>query len=101
MEAVTSDGGNHTASVWWLSPDIILNGLISGPDKADPGIVNPVQVRFHRKGAESNCIFPGSESITVQNTLEEHLLPFPSVLYPQLLVVLLDLKISCSNPAWD
>jgi hypothetical protein len=66
MEAVSGDGGAHTANVWWLSPDIILNGPVSGPDKADPGQINPVQVRFHRKGAASNCIFPGSESATVE-----------------------------------
>ncbi|HKO63539.1 MAG TPA: hypothetical protein VJV03_20410 [Pyrinomonadaceae bacterium] len=66
MEASAGDGGVHNSPVWWLSPDIILTGPVSGPDKADPGQVNPVSVKFHRKGAESNCIFPGSESITVE-----------------------------------
>jgi hypothetical protein len=67
MEAISGDGGAHNASdVWWLSPDIILTGPASGLDNADPGQVNPVQVRFHKKAADSNCNFPGDESITVQ-----------------------------------
>lgn len=65
-EAVAGDGGVHTSQVWWLSPDIDLTGPVSGPDKADPGQVNPVQVSFHRKSAESGCIFSGAESITVE-----------------------------------
>ena len=66
MEAVSGDGGNHNASVWWLSPDIVLNGPTSGPDKADPGVVNPVQVKFHRLPDESNCVFSGGEAMTVE-----------------------------------
>ena len=67
MEAVPGDGGAHNASgVWWLSPDINLTGPVSGPDKADPGQNNPVQVKFHRKAASTGCVFPGAESITVQ-----------------------------------
>lgn len=66
MESVTGDGGVHNANVWWLSPDIILNGPVSGPDKADPGQNNPVQVRFHRKGANSDCTFPGAEALNVE-----------------------------------
>jgi hypothetical protein len=66
MEAVSGDGGVHNANVWWLSPDIVLNGPVSGPDKADPGQVNSVDVNFHRKGAESNCSFPGAESLIVE-----------------------------------
>lgn len=66
MEAVTGDGGNHTAAVWWLSPDIVLNGPTSGPDKADPGVSNPVEVKFHRKTDESNCMSSGGESMTVE-----------------------------------
>ncbi len=66
MEAAAGDGGSHTANVFWLSPDITLTGPVSGPDKADPGQVNPVSVKFHRKGDESNCVFPGAESITVE-----------------------------------
>ena len=66
MESVTGDGGVHNANVWWLSPDIILNGPQSGPDKADPGQINPVEVKFHRKGVESDCTFPGAESLTVE-----------------------------------
>ena len=67
MEAISGDGGNHNpAAVWWLSPDILLTGPVSGPDNADPGQVNPVEVKFHRKPASSNCHTPGDESITVQ-----------------------------------
>jgi len=67
MEAISGDGGVHNPNdVWWLSPDISLVGPISGLDKADPGQVNPVQVKFHRKAAASNCVFPGSESLTVE-----------------------------------
>ena len=67
MEAISGDGGTHNPNgTWWLSPDIALVGPISGPDKADPGQVNPVQVNFHRKSAASNCVFSGAESITVE-----------------------------------
>ena len=67
MEAVSGDGGTHNPSgTWWLSPDIVLTGPVSGPDHADPGQINPVQVKFHRKAAASNCNFPGDESLTVQ-----------------------------------
>jgi hypothetical protein len=67
MEATSGDGGTHNPNgTWWLSPDISLVGPTSGPDKADPGQVNPVQVNFHRKAAQSNCVFSGGESITVE-----------------------------------
>lgn len=66
MEAVSGDGGVHNANVWWLSPDIVLNGPVSGPDKADPGQVNSIDVNFHRKGDTSNCTFPGDEAVTVE-----------------------------------
>lgn len=66
MESVSGDGGVHNANVWWLSPDIVLNGPVSGSDKADPGQVNSVDVSFHRKEALSKCIFPGAESVTVE-----------------------------------
>ena len=67
IEAVSGDNGTHNASgVWWLSPDINLTGPASGPDAADPGQVNPVKIRFHRKSAASNCLFPGDESISVE-----------------------------------
>jgi hypothetical protein len=66
MESVTGDGGVHNANVWWLSPDIILNGPVSGPDKADPGQNNPVQIRFHRKPDSSNCMFTGAEALNVE-----------------------------------
>jgi hypothetical protein len=44
LEAVSGDGGNHTSSVWWLSPDIILNG---GTDQANQSGPNTVDVRIH------------------------------------------------------
>jgi len=67
MEAVSGDGGTHDpAGVWWLSPDILLTGPVSGPDNADPGQVNPVEVKFHRKAANSDCTTPGDESVTVE-----------------------------------
>ena len=67
MEAVPGDGGAHNANgIWWLSPDITLTGPVSGIDHADAGQVNAAQVKFHRKAANSNCQFPGDESLTVQ-----------------------------------
>jgi hypothetical protein len=66
IEAITGDGGNHASNnVWWLSPDITLVGPVSGLEHADAG-PNTIKIRFHRKGAGSNCQFPGDESITVQ-----------------------------------
>src|SRR6266481_5922870 len=65
MEAISGDGGVHNPNaVWWLSPDISLAGPVSGADKADPGLVNPVHVKFHRQAGA--CITPGDESISVQ-----------------------------------
>ena len=66
MEATAGDGGVHSASVWWLSPDIVLTGPTSGADKADPGLVNSVDVTVRRKAAESNCIFPGDEQLLAE-----------------------------------
>ena len=67
MEAVSGDGGVHNGGgVWWLSPDVSLTGATSGPDKADPGQHNTVNVTFHRKAAGSDCVFPGAESLTVE-----------------------------------
>ena len=67
MEAVSGDGGTHDpAGTWWLSPDIQLTGPVSGPDNADPGQVNPVVVKFHRRAANSDCQTTGDESIAVQ-----------------------------------
>jgi hypothetical protein len=67
MEAISGDGGAHDPNdVWWLSPDINLTGPVSGPENADAGQVNPVHVKFHRKSADSQCHFPGDESITVE-----------------------------------
>ncbi|MEK6257038.1 MAG: hypothetical protein AABP62_00335 [Planctomycetota bacterium] len=67
MEAISGDGGNQDPnSVWWLSPDINLVGPVSGPENADAGQINPVRVKFHRKSANSNCLFPGDESVSVE-----------------------------------
>lgn len=67
MEAVAGDGGTHNSNgVWWLSPDIKLTGPTSGPDKADPGQSNTVDVTFHRKAADSNCVTSGDESANVE-----------------------------------
>ncbi|HMF57378.1 MAG TPA: hypothetical protein VK619_13630 [Pyrinomonadaceae bacterium] len=67
MEAVTGDGGTHNSNgVWWLSPDIKLTGPTSGLDKADPGQVNTVEVTFHKKASDSNCVTPGDESAVVE-----------------------------------
>src|SRR3989442_11180648 len=67
LEAISGDGGNHNANgVWWLSPDINLVGPVSGPDSADAGQNNPVTVNFHRKPVDSNCNFPGDESLNVE-----------------------------------
>src|SRR6185369_13913786 len=69
MEAIKGDKGIHNSNdVWWLSPDIKLTGHTSGPDKADPGENNTVEVRFHMQAAILNqCILPaGTESISVE-----------------------------------
>jgi hypothetical protein len=68
MEAVAGDGGSHDPNgVWWLSPDITLTGPVSGPDKADPGQNNTVEVTYHRKAATSNCTLPpGTENVTIE-----------------------------------
>jgi hypothetical protein len=67
MESVSGDGGVHNSSgVWWMSPDIMLNGPISGADKADPGQINPVEITFHRKDVTSQCSFPGDEALSVE-----------------------------------
>src|SRR5204863_6132765 len=67
LEAISGDGGVHNAGgVWWLSPDVSLTGATSGPDKADPGQHNAVNVTFHRKAAGSDCLFSGGESLTVE-----------------------------------
>ena len=67
MEAVSGDGGIHDGSgVWWLSPDVELIGAMSGPDKADPGANNTVDVTFHMKAASKPDLPPGTESITIE-----------------------------------
>ena len=66
MEAVSGDGGTHNSGgAWWLSPDIQLNGPASGPDKADPGVANPVDVTLHNKGGDCK-LPPGTESVTIE-----------------------------------
>jgi hypothetical protein len=44
LEAVSGDGGNHNSPIWWLSPDIILNG---GTDQANQSGPNTIDVRIH------------------------------------------------------
>jgi hypothetical protein len=66
MESTAGDGGVHNANVWWLSPDIVLTGPVSGADKADPGQINSVDITIRRKGAESNCAFPGDEQLLAE-----------------------------------
>jgi hypothetical protein len=64
LEAIAGDGGVHDPNgVWWLSPDIQLNGPVSGPDKADPGMTNTVDVTVH--AGANGVVPPGTESITV------------------------------------
>lgn len=66
VEAIPGDGGVHDGNgVWWLSPDLSLNARTSGLDQADAGS-NKIRVKFHRKPVASQCVFPGSESITVE-----------------------------------
>ena len=67
IEAIPGDGGTHNGNaVWWLSPDITLNGPVTGLDNADIGQSNPIKVKIHRKPAASGCHFPGDESVTVE-----------------------------------
>jgi hypothetical protein len=66
MESTSGDGGVHNANVWWLSPDIVLTGPVSGADKADPGQINSVDITIRRKTAESNCLFPGDEQLLAE-----------------------------------
>lgn len=66
MESTSGDGGVHNANVWWLSPDIVLTGPVSGADKADPGQINSVDITIRRKTAESNCSFPGDEQLLAE-----------------------------------
>jgi len=67
MEAISGDGERTMRTMSGGSvPIIALTGPVSGADNADPGQTNPVQVRCHKKAANSNCNFPGDESVTVQ-----------------------------------
>ena len=66
MESTSGDGGVHNANVWWLSPDIVLTGPVSGADKADPGQINSVDITIRRKSEESNCTFPGDEQLLTE-----------------------------------
>jgi hypothetical protein len=66
LEAIAGDNGVHDPNgVWWLSPDIQLTGPTSGPDKADPGAVNTVDVTVHAT-ADGPANPTGAESITVE-----------------------------------
>jgi hypothetical protein len=65
IESVEGDEGIHqTGGVWWLSPDIKLTGATSGPDKADPGETNTVEVFFHMRS--DPCETPFVESLSVE-----------------------------------
>src|SRR3954464_11207349 len=67
IEAQPGDGGHHNShDVWWLSPDISLVGPNTGAGNADSGQTNPITVTFHRKAADSSCVFPGDESLNVE-----------------------------------
>lgn len=50
LEEVSGDGGNHTSTVWWLSPDIILNG---GTYQASASGPNVIEVRIHVQPCEA------------------------------------------------
>jgi hypothetical protein len=66
LEAVSGDGGVHNGGgVFWLSPDIRLTGATSGPDKADPGQHNTIEVTTHQK-AQGTCESVGDESLLVE-----------------------------------
>ena len=66
LEAVSGDGGVHNGGgVFWLSPDVRLTGATSGPDKADPGQHNTIEVTTHQK-AEGTCESVGDESLIVE-----------------------------------
>src|SRR5215831_11891304 len=65
LQAIAGDNGVHNVNgVWWLSPDIQLNGPVSGPDKADPGVANTIDVTIHASATAAP--FPGTESITIE-----------------------------------
>ena len=66
MESTSGDGGVHNCKCLVAKPDIVLNGPISGADKADPGQINSVDVTFHSKPAQTNCLSPGDESLLVE-----------------------------------
>jgi hypothetical protein len=59
MEATSGDNGNHTAPVWWLSPDVDITA--PAPSKATIGQSNTVQLRVHR-----NASCPGSQDAFVE-----------------------------------
>lgn len=67
LEAIAGDGGVHDATgVWWLSPDIQLTGSVSGPDMADPGVDNTVDVTIHSAVGPNRTLPPGTESLTIE-----------------------------------
>jgi hypothetical protein len=64
LEAIAGDNGVHDPNgVFWLSPDIQLTGPTSGPDKADPGADNTVDVTYH--ASANGIVSPGAESLTI------------------------------------
>src|SRR5262245_46569061 len=66
VEAVAGDGGAHNSNgVWWLSPDIDLVGSVSGPDKADPGVDNTIDVTLH-SASPGGTVPAGTESLTIE-----------------------------------
>jgi hypothetical protein len=73
MEAIPGDGGNQNPNdVWWLSPDIILTGPVSGLDRADAGQSNEIKIKFHRKASGSGCSFPATKASTWRRGLQIH-----------------------------
>ena len=56
IEALPGDGGAHNASdIWWLSPDVSLNAAHS-----------TAKITSHQKAADSGCVTPFTESVTVE-----------------------------------
>jgi hypothetical protein len=65
LEAIAGDNGVHDSqAVFWLSPDIQLTGPVSGIDKADPGVVNTVDVIYH--ATANGTLPPGTEFVVLE-----------------------------------
>lgn len=52
MEANAGDGGNHNPNMFWMSPDIKLNGTTY---TATPGQPNTIEVHIHEKATAPGC----------------------------------------------